>query len=887
MKKNNLFLITFFIIISCFWIFWYPGVKVATDYHLSFNAGLVGALPWSWREFNVADGMGEYTTFILWSQPLQSLSEVMSSISLGDEVQTKLKGFVIIVLGFIGLWKLLAYLKINDWGKGIGATFFILNSFFLLMFDGGQFSLNLVYITLPFVLLSFMNLLKTAKWKERVKFSLMVLLVSILDIRVVFLLLIILGIYLIFKISYKLLPNLLTSFVFTVFILIGFHAYWIFPSILSKTPSLPLTYDRLSQVNFLSFSSIGHSIFLQQPHWYKNIFGQINHLQFEFIVIPILVFLAPILVKKNRMVGFWLMIALIGIFLSKGSQDPFGGIYLWLFGHFPGFSLFRDPVKFYFLTALAYSVLIGFTINAVSKLKFAGKVANFGIKVFPYLIFLYLLFMVCPIYLGWMTGMISKPIYFNEYKQLSNILKANHKFSRILWVPSQAPLGYSSLDHPPIQASNLTNKRPFAIGTKGTYELFSFLREAPYMGEIFDVAGIGYIAYPPLDPRRDDMHPDNIKYYYTFSDQLSKRSWLTKITDSPVPLFKVSQHQDRFFITPNIWWVIGSDNLYNGATKSAKLKLSQNALIFSEEYPGFSQRLDELPEAKIVLNNKTNIDLAANFISSSSVIFPATTLNFDPNKISGWWKREAADLISWRVFLKEKYGIDNQDFDLGGGWAVGEGSLKLKVKSEKLKVNQILLARVLESTRSGVLKFSQNGQEVGSINTKKEGNNVRWFEVGKLISHDNLTISSGGDINVVNALAILDKDEWTNYQEKAKMLQGRIVSFDEKNAQNDNNSKITYRKVNPTKYIVNVSNLTNSSFLVFSQNYDGLWKINGQGALPVYSLLNGFKIEKDGEYTVEFEAQKFVFPGLIISGLTLGGLVLLYLFTSTKPARAN
>jgi len=875
---------------------------VATDYHLPFNVGLSGTFPWSWRSFDVADGLGEYTALTLWSQPLLSFSEFMSSISLGGEFQAKLKGIIIIFFGVLGIWKLLSYLKINDLGKSIASVFFMMNSFFLLMFDGGQFSLNLAYVALPFAILSFMKLLEFSRWRERVKFSLIVLLISIFDIRVIFLLAIILGCYFVFKLASQfdlhnaisLSKNLIISSLFTIFILIGFHSYWIIPSLFIKTPHLPITYDRLAQVDFLSFSSIGHSILLQQPHWYNNVFGRIGQLRLEFVLIPILVFLSPILIKKNISVGFWLFIALLGIFLSKGSQYPVPGIYLWLFGHVPGFSLFRDPVKFYFLTSLSYSVLIGFTINAITKLTFKNRIVNYGIRTVPYLVILYLFFLARPIYLGWMTGMISQPIYSNEFKQLANILRNDKNFSRVVWLPFTYPLSYVSLDHPPLEASRLLDKRPFAVGTKGTYETLNFLREASFMGEIFDVAGIGYIADPYLDPRRNDMHPDNVKYYYTFIKQLSKKPWLSLVDDSSIPLLKTKEYQKIFFVTPNVWWVIGSDDIYNDSVKDPKLKLSKNALIFAEEYQGLGKRISELPDAKIVLNNKTELDLAASFLNPGDLFFPAKNLDFEPDR-SGWWKREAADLIRWRSFLQEKYGIDNQDFDLGGGWAVGEGNKEYKqsLRSNDLQISNIkyqngdiLLVRAMESSRSGNLSFYQDGQTIGNISTKVNGDtNIRWFEVGKLNSDKELTIISNGDINVVNALATLNEDDWTESVRKAKSYkdQGRIFDYDEKNTEN-NISSLTYQQVNPTKYIVRIKGLAKPGFLVFSQNYDGLWKLEGQSSFPVYSLLDGFRIERDGDYIVEFAAQKFVHFGLAISGLTLG-VLFVFLFKLNKDLK--
>ncbi len=882
-------LATCIIILSCFWIFWSPGIRVATDYHLSSKVGLLSIFPWSWREFEVGDGLGEYTAVTLWSQPLLSLSSLLNFTFVGDEVPTKIIGAIILIGGILGIWKLLDYFKLGNWGKCLASVFFILNSFFLLMFDGGQFSLNLAYVSIPYALLAFIKLVESGLWQDRVKFTITILLISSLDIRILFLSVIILGLYLLGKIlvkfkareTVKLFKNLYLSVLFTGVILVGFHAYWLLPSFIAKSPSLPLTYDRLDQVRFLSFSSIAHSLFLQQPHWYKNIFGHISQPQFEFILIPILVFLSPILIKRNRWITFWLGVALLGVFLSKGSQDPLSGIYLWLFSYFPFFSVFRDPVKFYFLTALAYSVLIGFTTDAITKLQRINRITSLSIKLAPKLILLYLIILINPMYLGQMLGMISQPVNLEKYRGMANILRADSSFSRVLWLPFSQPLSYSSLAHPLLEASRLSTKRPFAIGTVGTYETNNFLREAPYMGEIFDVAGIGYIVNPYLDPRRDDMHPDNIKYYYTFLDQLSRRPWLTRLENPYIPVLKTKQHQDKFFVSSNTWWVIGSDNIYNQATTSANLRLANNAMIFVEESPGLGNRIDELSDVKVILNNKTNTDFAASFIDPLKLIFPAKSLNFSPDK-SGWWKREAADLVSWRAFLRSKYNIDNLDFDLGGGWAIGEGKLELRIMNYELRQDKILLARVMESSRSGELKYYQDGKLLGQINTKNQENNVRWFEVGRLNSDRALTIVSEGDINVVNALAVLDKNEWLGYQDKAKELQERVVTFDEKNAQNISQPAVRYEQINPTKYKVIISNLTQSAFLVFSQNYDGLWKIDNQPSLPVYSLLNGFRVDKNGEYTVEFEPQKYIIPGLIVTAITCFSLIFILVFTTKK-----
>lgn len=885
---NKFGLIFIFIFAVLFWVFWLPGPRVATDYYLSSTEIIKDyAFPWGWRE-NAADGLGEYTVGTLWSHPIHILARILLGFNISVIWITKISLALFLSIGFFSITRLLSYLQVGKMAKYVGALFYLLNTYFLLLIDGGQLSLAFVYCLVPLCIYFYLKTIDQNSFKNRLNFISSLLIVSFLDIRFVFLVFLIFFVHIIFSLvkparntKVQLFNNLFITGLLSTVTLIAAHFYWILPAFFLHNLQLPQTYERSSQVDFLSWSSLAHSLFMQQPHWYKNIFGNISNIKFEFSLIPILVFSTLILKRRNKVIGFWLIIAVLGIFFSKGSREPFGGIYTWAFSHIPGFSLFRDPVKFYLLSALAYSILISISVREMLSFHNGNKNISQLIKCIPSFILVYFILLVWPVYFNQMTGMFSEPRFEQEFLEQSEILSHDTSFSRIVWVPTQVPLGYTSINHPSIGALKLSQKRPFEIGIKGTYETFNFLRDAPFMGEIFDVAGIGYINYPYLDVKRDEMDFDKKKYFYTFLNQLSKLSWLEKVPESKIPLLKTTQHQDKFFMTPNIWWVIGSDKIYNEATKSANLKLARNALIFSEEYPGLGASINNLPNVKIVLQDKTNIDLAASFIIKESLIFPAQQLKFDPDPNSGWWKKEAADLINWRDFLLLKYGIDNQDFDLGGGWAVSEGNKELKInisenQNSLLRKGNILLARVMESSKSGSLNFYQDSQLIGGINTKKEGNNIRWFEVGQLPkTGGQLKILSHGNINVVNAIAALSKKDWEMFKNKATGLQGRIMDFNEINADSYITPKISYRRMNPTEYLVNISGLTKSSLLIFSQNYDRLWKMNNQQPIPVYSLLNGFTVDKDGQYIVEFESQKYINLGLIVSISTIGILILL------------
>lgn len=886
-KKFGLFALIILLFLI-YWIWWLPGPRVANDFPVVSQPVLQSGfdLPRAWTEAG-ASGLGEYRTFTLWAYPTSLIAGILASAGLSFNLLERIVLLIpFLFIGVFSIWKYGKSIHLSDTAKFFMSLFYLSNTYILLIIDGGQILIGLAYSLLP---LCFLMIEKSIHkgLREKTIAGILISALGFFDFRfiyVLFLLILLRFFYELFFLRKEEWVHWIFDFiklgVISTVIFFGMNFYWVFPLLLSPLSSG--TYKTLTGTSFTYFTSLGLAMLLISPHWFKNIFGNISNLRPEFIFIPIFVFLSPILRPKNKIVCFWLLIAIVSIFLAKGSLEPLPNIYSWLFNHVPGFSLFRDSTKFFFLIALSYSILIGITVDEVlQKLRNLRKIKI----LFVIVLTIYFLYLIKPVFLNQMTGTFSIPSLQNKYSRLSTILKNDNMFSRVFWIPATPPLGYVSTQHPSVEAARLYQLRPFAVGIKGAYENFNFLREARYMGEIFDVSGIGYIAYPYLNSKGEYLNPENVRYYYTFLDQLSNRPWISKVNDSPVPLLKTNNHQDKFFITPNIWWVIGSDSLYNDATKSAKLKLSKNALIFADEYPEMGKGIDKVTGAKIVLNNKTDLDLVASFINSADIFFPASNLHTEPDK-SGWWKRDGSDLIKWRDFLQTKYGIDNQDFDLSGGWAVGEGNLELKIshlsfgdKNSEIKKDKILIARVMESSRSGELKFYQGNEKIGEVSTKSIGRaNIRWFDIGKLISSDDLIIKTEGDINVVNALAILDQTDLQQFEEKVKTYhqKGKILEFTEENAQ-DSAASVTYRQINPTKYEISIRGLTKPAFLVFSENYDKLWKIENQNSIPVFSILNGFSIKSDGDYTIEFEPQMHVNNGLIVTGITVAVIIVLFL----------
>jgi hypothetical protein len=115
-----------------------------------------------------------------------------------------------------------------------------------------------------------------------------------------------------------------------------------------------------------------------------------------------------------------------------------------------------------------------------------------------------------------------------------------------------------------------------------------------------------------------------------------------------------------------------------------------------------------------------------------------------------------------------------------------------------------------------------------------------------------------------------------------------------------------YKKINPTKYTLNIKNATRPYILAFAESYDPLWAAyveTGNGStksdshennyennnfktnnIPLYALTNGFYVNKTGDYTlvIEYQPQIWFIQGLTVSTLSLAGILIAFIFARKK-----
>jgi len=98
------------------------------------------------------------------------------------------------------------------------------------------------------------------------------------------------------------------------------------------------------------------------------------------------------LFRREKAVGFWLLVFLFGIWLALGKYNPF---YEYVYHSVPLLNLFRFPAKFFYVSSFAAAFLTGFVLDAL-----LNHTENRRLKIYPVVTVLILLFVLVA-WIGW------------------------------------------------------------------------------------------------------------------------------------------------------------------------------------------------------------------------------------------------------------------------------------------------------------------------------------------------------------------------------------------------------------------------------------------------------------------------------------------------------
>lgn len=445
----------------------------------------------SWYEF------GQPVLFRLWyDYPLTLVIKSLTFLGFPWWFIDKFLWMLVVVIACLSSYEFGRHFFKQSIARYLVPIIYVTNTYALMLFGGGQLGVALAYAFSPWVLVQLIKYIDyqiehcgqvtgyglrgtDALWN-----GLWLAILVAFDLRIALLTVLCIFLYFLFNKREKTISVFLIPFFITGCI----HAYWIIPAILypQSISSMGDAFTGVGMVSFLSFADFTHAISLLHPNWPENLFGKVYFMQPEFLVIPILAFSALwFCCKKDRTnIYFLVMLGLVGAFLAKGTNGPFGGIYTWMFDHIPGFVMFRDPTKFYLWIALSYSILIPLTLRQICLIGQIRPIRQIVGAVF----ILFWLFTIRQLLLGQLSGNFKPLQYSNEYQAFAQNLSKEKIFGRTAWFPQIERFAYLDNFHPAISANELfQNASPSAILQ---------IIQSPFFISTLEEAGVKYVVVP-------------------------------------------------------------------------------------------------------------------------------------------------------------------------------------------------------------------------------------------------------------------------------------------------------------------------------------------------------------------------------------------------------
>lgn len=359
-----------------------------------------------------------------------------------------------VFVGFISFYYFFRGMVKNAGWAFIGSLIYLTNSYILMLAAGGQVGLMMAYAFAPLALAGFIR-------QRPLPFAAGYYFLLLFDLRYGFLITGVMAVYMLTVIPKRQWADFALFSLKYGAAVIFLHAFWVIPSLFARGLTLPEGYGNVGWLQYLSWADFSKTVSLLHPNFPENVFGKVYFMRPEFLLLPIVGFLAMTRMRMNRegfesarKILFFSTLALVGAFFAKGINPPFGGINRWFFEHVPFFNGFRDPTKFYILTALSYGLLIPFALGRLSDGSKPGARDRLRVReallALGFIIFW--LFSLRPLFLSIRPGTFGSVAIPRSYEQFADMAYADTTFSRTLAVPWGNRFIFRSEMHPVVNA---------------------------------------------------------------------------------------------------------------------------------------------------------------------------------------------------------------------------------------------------------------------------------------------------------------------------------------------------------------------------------------------------------------------------------------------------
>lgn len=697
-----------------------------------------------------------------------------------------------------------------------------------------------------------------------------------------------------------------------------FNAHWILPYITSSMtqnvkPQYLLSWQTVER---LSRNSNFPNVIRLVAYWWPQVQYWPNPpLYIPWILAGLILplsALTALLIRKNKYTFYFSFMCILSILLSMGSNGPFPQMYRWIVFDAP-FSnaigwVFRDPNKWNSLTALAYSFLLGISLSEILSLNFKRININF-VSRFRYstrhltsvlivlLIVLSLTLYVGPTVYAHFTQIYTPVNVPKEYYSVNDWLKKQNGDFRVLWL---APLSHGTHVNGLLRYSWAPDK-PYTSGidswssakpsmapaTNEAKRYTDFLYKAimeGYVDKYLASLGVKYIIY------HNDILGAETQGQLDIENLMTQKELKLVRREGSIYVFEMQSYTSRIFIPSKTLLVVGGLDSLTMLDSIPPLNFNDISILFLEQKFYGTSILNITKEALII--NKDVVDLALSFLDKKYVVAPFEyTIHDDPSK--DWAKTNVYE--HWWNWPSPKNLTGFWD------WDYGMGLVKTTIPNAKLDVPYSVdyadtygvWVRYLESPLGGEISISADKNNIRTIDTLGD-RGFKWFKA-KSISlnagkHD-LILENVHGFNAVNLIALVPTSVQDHLFDLVRNL--NILYVPETHATQtekletdklfkpEKPAQINYIQKSSSEWTVHV-NATKPFVLGFTESYDPFWTIYPNEVstknMPLYSVINGFFINKTGYYTliIGYEPQKYFNIGLWITALSIMVSALLF-----------
>ena len=494
----------------------------------------------------------------LYFHSIYSVWSFLIKVGMTYDQAVKINLFIpIAILGFLSPYVLSLKLTRSKLIAFVTALFYGSNTYFITL-QTAHLPIALVNAVAPLLLYAFVLAMERNSLINWIVFTLSLFIVTNIEVRISYIFGIIFLIYFaIFGINNlkKYLKYLLISGL--LFLLL--NSYWLLPTILGGISDSVLGVAGRGLFGDWLYN-INNSFTLFHWSWTGSYPDQnfvTQHIKFYFWLFPIIALssIANKTIRNSKITIFFLLLSLLGIFLTKQSGQPFPNVYIWLYKHFPGFMLFRESSKLYLLTTIGYLGLIALNLNSIK------------IKLKPvYYASLFILLLTSFINLKPLINKSIDSLFISrniplEYNLINTKLESDPEFYRVLSVPVFSRWMSFSENHPRLSAMH---EIEFDWNTllkydKQSIDLTDIEKMTMFFSDVksktlFDQNSIKYVVIPI----KDDKNNDNYFKFYSanpeeFANAVSSMSGLIRTKEfGNLPIvFVNSQYRPHIYLTKN------------------------------------------------------------------------------------------------------------------------------------------------------------------------------------------------------------------------------------------------------------------------------------------------------------------------------------------------